>query len=65
MKPRFIIVSFRQTAGGPIVLHKLCRMIQNRGYDARIFIMHWTKDDVYKHKVRFWFEQIIYMYTIL
>ena len=36
-KYKFIIVSPRQHSGGAIVLHLLCKLLQNRGYDAKIF----------------------------
>lgn len=36
-KLKFVIVSPRQNSGGAIVLHKLCLLLQNLGYDSRIF----------------------------
>ena len=36
-KMKFVIVSPRQTGGGAIVLHKLCKLLADRGYDAKIF----------------------------
>lgn len=37
-KAKFVIVSTRQPDGGPIVLHKLCKMLDESGFDARIFL---------------------------
>ncbi len=34
--PKFVIVSPRQTGGGPIVLHALCKNLAELGYDAKI-----------------------------
>jgi len=36
-RPRFLIVSPPQDGGGPVVLHLLCRMLADFGYDAKIF----------------------------
>ncbi len=44
-RPRFLIVSPPQKWGGPIVLHLLCRMLADLGYDARIFF--WRTDVKY------------------
>ncbi len=38
-RPRFLIVSPPQKWGGPIVLHLLCRMLADSGYDAKIFLL--------------------------
>lgn len=40
-KPKFVIVTPRQGAGGPIVLHALCQKLANLDYDARVFIPYW------------------------
>lgn len=40
-KPKFVIVTPRQGAGGPIVLHALCQSLASLGYDARVFIPYW------------------------
>lgn len=52
---KFVIVSPRQSAGGPIVLHALCKYINELGYDAKIF---YNKSWEYKEdqKCRYWFE---------
>lgn len=34
---KFVIVSPRQVCGGPIVLHNLCKLLCELGYDARVF----------------------------
>lgn len=36
-RPRFLIVSPPQYWGGPVVLHLLCRMLADLGYDAKVF----------------------------
>lgn len=36
-RPRFLIVSPHQCGMGPVVLHLLCRMLADLGYDARVF----------------------------
>lgn len=36
-RPRFLIVSPPQTGAGPVVLHLLCRMLADLGYDAKVF----------------------------
>lgn len=36
-RPRFLIVSPQQCGGGPVVLHLLCHMLADLGYDARVF----------------------------
>lgn len=36
-RPRFLIVSLPQDWGGPVILHLLCRMLADLGYDARVF----------------------------
>ena len=38
-RPRFLIASPPQFWGGPIVLHLLCRMLADLGYDAKIFML--------------------------
>lgn len=54
---KFLIVSPRQNAGGPIVLHALCKYINELGYDAKIFY-----SEVYKYddsnKLRFWVKWV-------
>lgn len=37
--PRFLIVSPPQIWGGPVVLHLLCRMLSDYGYDAKVFLL--------------------------
>lgn len=36
-KPKFIIVSPLQIGGGPIVLHALCKYLQDLGYNSKIY----------------------------
>lgn len=38
-RPKFLIVSPPQRWGGPIVLHLLCRMLADYGYDAKVFLL--------------------------
>ncbi len=35
---KFLIVSPRQTSGGSIVLHILCKLLMDRGHDAKNFL---------------------------
>ena len=37
---KIIIVNHRDNHGGPIVLSKLCSLLRERGYDARLFFLH-------------------------
>ena len=36
---KFVIVSPKQVGGGPIVLHLLCKMLCDKGYNAKIFYL--------------------------
>lgn len=38
-KPKFVIVSPPQIGGGPVVLHLLCRMLAECGYESKIFLL--------------------------
>jgi len=38
-RPKFLIASPPQFWGGPVVLHLLCRMLSDLGYDAKIFML--------------------------
>ena len=57
---KFIIVSHRDNRGGPIVLAKLCRMLMDKGYDARLFYLHEfpVKDT---HPFFFWIKWCYYI----
>lgn len=61
MKFKYVIVSPRQEWGGAIVLHVLCKHLNEMGYDARIFYTNKCAY-VYKrgHHVRFWIKWIIF-----
>ena len=51
---KFIIVSPRQRSGGPIVLHLLCKLLNEMGHDARIFYFYGENEKIkYNDKV-FW-----------
>ena len=39
-KYKFVIVSPRQNGGGSIVLHVLCKMLSELGYDAKIYYLY-------------------------
>ena len=50
---KFVIVSPRQSAGGPIVLHALCKYLIELGYDSKIFYSEvWEYKQ--KNKYRYW-----------
>lgn len=38
-KPKFLIVSPHQFWGGPVVLHLLCRMLADYGYESKVFLL--------------------------
>lgn len=38
-RPRFLIVSPPQFWGGPVVLHLLCRMLSDYGYESKVFVL--------------------------
>lgn len=59
MKYKFVIVSFRQSCGGPIVLHALCKYLADLGYDSKIF---YADNFVYKkeNKYSFWVSWLKY-----
>lgn len=38
-KPKFLIVSPPQNWGGPVVLHLLCRMLSEYGYESKVFLL--------------------------
>lgn len=50
MKKKFVIVSPRQRFGGPMVLHVLCKTLDDQGYNAKIFYIE-TLD--YKNENKF------------
>lgn len=57
---KFVIVSPRQGCGGPIVLHLLCKLLVEKGFDARIFYVGpCSLKDV--SKCRFWLQYIIFI----
>lgn len=53
---KFVIVSPRQKWGGSIVLHVLCKQLQDMGYDAKIFYTEVYK----KNRVVFYLRWILY-----
>lgn len=57
-KPKFVIVSNRPGFGGPIVLYKLCSLLSDAGYDAKIFPceLYYEKhmDKNWKTKLWYW-----------
>jgi len=42
---KFVIASPRQTGGGPIVLYKLAKVLQEQGYDASVFNLDKPSDN--------------------
>ena len=57
---RFVIVSPRQHKGGSIVLHSLCKQLDNMGYDSSIF---YIGDSNYRkgNRCKFWVNYIAYI----
>ena len=59
-KLKFVIVSYRQHHGGPIVLHVLCKQLQNMGYDASVF--YYAGGNYRKgHKLKFWLNYLFFL----
>ena len=56
----FIIASPRQNSGGTIVLHKLCKLLTEHGYNAKIFYFTGCQEKIYKNKIAFWLYQFIF-----
>lgn len=54
----FIIVSPRQKFGGAIVLHVLCKLLNEHGYNAKIFYFNSVKKENYTKKIYFWICQL-------
>lgn len=56
---KFVIVSNRQWCGGAIVLHTLCKYLQDMGFEASVYYIGEYK---YKkgNKVRFWIGQVFF-----
>ena len=59
--PKFIIVSLRQGVGGGIALHKLCSLLSQRGYDARIFLYKGAGVD-YNNMFKFWLQYWVWTF---
>lgn len=60
-KFRFIIVSPRQYSGGAIVLHLLCKLLQENGYSAKIFYTMIPVNFFKNKKKLIWFYYIIFL----
>ncbi len=62
---KFVIVSPRQNCGGAIVLHKLCDLLKQKGYKAKIFYSNTVADSQllkntgFGNKIKFWTISII------
>lgn len=54
---KFVIVSNRQWCGGAIVLHTLCKYLQDMGFEASVYYIGQYN---YKNKVRFWIGQVFF-----
>lgn len=63
-KPKFVIVSNRPGFGGPIVLYKLCSLLNQKGYNARIFPSEIYYEDYadknWKTKLWYWSKLFLY-----
>ncbi|WP_278742058.1 hypothetical protein [Mitsuokella jalaludinii] len=53
---KFVIVSPKQTGGGPIVLYKLAKTLQEQGYDASVFNIGGVSDN----RIEFYYKQLKY-----
>lgn len=53
-KTPIVIVSPRQHHGGPVVLHLLCKLLIEKGYNAKIFIIEGGFPHQNESLIRFW-----------
>ena len=59
-KFKYVIVTPRVNNGGPIVLHNLCKLLNELGEDARVFYpgrYHLYKDN----KIKYWINYLLYV----
>lgn len=61
MKKKFVIVSPRQSCGGPVVLHLLCKLLLEKGYDAKIFYIGPTSMKRISY-LRYWLKYAGFIY---
>ena len=57
---KFLIVAPRQNSGGAIVQHLLCKLLTERGYDARIFYIYEGTTSTTSH-LRLFLQQIKFL----
>ncbi|MBU5428781.1 hypothetical protein KQI22_01705 [Kineothrix sp. MSJ-39] len=59
-KIKYVIVSPRQKYGGAVVLHLLCKTLQDLGYNSSIY---YSGASYYKkgHRIKFWIKHIIFL----
>lgn len=60
-KIKFIIASTHQNNGGSIVLYLLCKLLTEKGYDARIFKFKHVDKKIYKNAILFWLAQFVFI----
>ena len=58
---KFVIVSPRQGSGGAIVEHLLCKMLMEKGYDARIFYFESDFTDKKISAIETWWKYLGYL----
>ncbi len=54
-----MIVTPRQSSGGPLVLHALCRELEELGHEAQVF--HAPRYDFAGHEVRYWLDMPVFL----
>lgn len=64
-KYKFIIVSPRQIAGGSIVLHLLCKELEDLGYNSKVFYFGSISEDAYRNKILFIKQYILFFFKDL
>lgn len=62
-KFKFVIASYRTQTGGVLVLHNLCRILNELGYDAKILYFREENYDAQPH-FRFWLRWFVYQVKI-
>jgi len=62
-KIKFLIVSPIQRSGGSIVLHYLCKLLIDKGYNAKIFLLENSNcsKEKYTNIIRFWGTHCIFI----
>ena len=61
-KMNYIIVSPIQYCGGPIVLHYLCKLLNEYGYSAKVFLINTLGEKkAYENTLKYWCSHLIFI----